>query len=113
MKEFKFDYDEENDDLFVYLDGIKSKGAVELGNFIFDFDEKENLVSLEITEASKVLSKLVAKIIYLNKINKMRADIINFRNMNAIRIELQTDSGKESANIVIPRVREDSPALGY
>ena len=38
MKDFKFDYDEENDDLFIYLEGKKSAGAVEIGDFIVDFD---------------------------------------------------------------------------
>ena len=39
MKEFKFSYDEGNDDLFVYLDGSKSEGAVEIGDFVFDFNK--------------------------------------------------------------------------
>jgi len=37
MEDFKFDYDSENDDLFIYLPKVKSAGAVEMGNFIFDF----------------------------------------------------------------------------
>ena len=34
MKDFKFSYDEESDDLFIYLDGAKSSGAVEIGDFV-------------------------------------------------------------------------------
>jgi len=113
MKDFKFDYDKEHDDLFIYLDRSKSKGAIELGNFVFDFDKNENLVAIEIFEASKVLSKLLAKIIELNKIKELKAEVINFRNMAAIQIKITTDSGQDTANITIPRIKEESPALNY
>ncbi len=113
MKEFKFSYDEDNDDLFVYLSGAKSKGAVEIGNFVFDFDEKENLVAIQILEAKQVLSKLLSKIIELTKIKEMRANIVNFRNMTMIRLEISTDSEKESISMPIPRIKEQSPALSY
>ena len=114
MKEFKFSYDEENDDLFIYLPGKKSKGAVEMGNFVFDFDDKENLVAIQILEASQVLSRLVSKILELAKIRELRADIINFRNMATIQIRITTDSEQETANIIVPRIKhEESPTSGY
>ncbi len=113
MKDFKFSYDEENDDLFIYLPDSKSKGAVEIGNFVFDFDNQENLVAIQILEASQVLSKLVSKIIELTKIKELKADIINFRNMAMIRLKIITDSEQESINMPIPRIKEKSPALNY
>lgn len=113
MREFKFSYDEDNDDLFIYLPGIKSKGAVEIGNFVFDFDEKENLVAIQILEAKQVLSKLLSKIIELARIKELKANVINFRNMTMIRLEISTDSEKESINMPIPRIKEQSPALSY
>lgn len=113
MREFKFNYDEKNDDLFIYLPDSKSLGAVEIGNFIFDFDEKENLVAVQVIDASKVLSKLFSKLLELTKIQELKADVINFRNMAFIRIELIFDSGKESLNIPIPRIKEKSPVLMY
>lgn len=113
MKEFKFSYDKENDDLFIYLPDSKSAGAVEIGNFVFDFDEKENLVAIQILEASQVLSRLVSKIFELAKITEIRANIINFRNMAFIKIEIKSGSAKETINMPIPRIRETSPALGY
>jgi len=48
MKNFNFNYDSENDNLFVYLEGKKSEGAVELGNVILDFDDNYNLVAMQI-----------------------------------------------------------------
>jgi len=113
MKPFKFSYDKENDDLFIYLPDSRSAGAIEIGNFVFDFDEKENLVAIQIFEASKVFSKLVSKIFELSKIKEFRADIINFRNMAMIKLEIFADSGKETANITIPRIKEKSPSLNY
>ena len=114
MKKFKFDYDKENDDLFVYLPNKKSKGAIELGNFVLDFDGKGNLVALQIFEASKVLSKLLSKFFKLAKIKELKINVVNFRNMATIQIRIITDSTKETANIIVPRIRQKkSPALDY
>lgn len=113
MRNFSFDYDETSDDLFVYLEGQKSKGAVELGNFVLDFDEKGNLVAMEILDASKFLSKVLSKMIILTKIKEMKTEIINFRNMDAIRFEITTDSDKATAHILVPHIKEKSPALIY
>ena len=113
MNEFKFSYDKKNDDLFVYLEGSKSAGGVEIGNFIFDFDKEKNLIAIQILNASDVLSKLISKIISLTKIKTIRAKIINFRNMEAINIEVDFESGTERIPIIIPRVKEGSPALKY
>lgn len=113
MKDFKFSYDEDNDDLFVYLSNAKSEGSVEIGNFILDFDKKENLVAIQILEASKVLKKLMSKIMEISKIKQFRADIINFRNMAMIKMEIISDSGKEPAMIAIPRIKRESPALSF
>ena len=112
MKKFNFDYDSENDDLFVYLEG-KSKGAIELGNFILDFDDEGNLIAMQILNASEVLSKLLSKIIELNKTKEMQVEIINFRNMDAIKFRILTQKTADSANILIPHIREKSPALRY
>jgi uncharacterized protein YuzE len=113
MEDFKFDYDEENDDLFVYLPNSKSEGAVEIGNFVFDFDKDKNLMAIEILDASKVLSKLISKIIELNNIKDIKVNVINFRNMNAIKVDITTDIDKASAVITIPSIKEESPALSY
>ena len=113
MENFKFSYDEQNDDLFVYLDGKKSEGAVEMGNFVFDFDKEENLVAIQISDASKVLSKLLSKIINLAKITSIKLEIINFRNMTAVRMFVETSEEKIVAPIIVPRVKQMSPALNY
>lgn len=112
MREFKFDYDENNDSLFIYLDNKKSAGAVEFGNFVFDFDNDEKLVAMEILEASHVFSKILSKLIKLTQIKTLSAEVINFRNMATIQIKITTDS-VYTTNITIPRIKEESPALSY
>jgi len=110
MKNFNFSYDADNDDLFVYLKGEKSAGAVELGNFVFDFDEKGKLVAFEIIDASETLSKLLSKMLELSKIREMKAELINFRNMASIKISIDDNN----ATIVIPNIKkETSPSLTY
>jgi len=113
MKKFNFDYDSENDDLFVYLEGSKSDGAVEAGNFVFDFDKENDLVAIQITEASKVLKALLSKFIQLSNLKDFKAEVTNFRNMASIKFTMQDNNIKETANIMIPRVIENSPALSY
>jgi len=111
MKDFNFSYDDSNDDLFIYIEGAKSKGAVELGSFVFDFDGEENLVAIQISEASKILSKLISNIIEMTKIKEIKAEVINFRNMNAMKIIIETESGKAEGTIIIPMIKDSSPAL--
>ena len=88
-------------------------GAVELGNFVFDFDNDENLVAIQIFEASQVLSKLLKKIVELSEIREFKADVINFRNMAMIRLEIFTEKEKEEIVMPTPRIKEKSPALNY
>lgn len=113
MEKFNFSYDSNSDDLFVYFEGKKSKGAIELGNFILDFDEKGDLVAIQILNASEVFTKIMSKIIEINEIKEMNADVINFRNMDAIRFKVKTDTEEETANILIPHIKEKSPVLTH
>ena len=113
MKDFAFDYDEENDSLFIYLPDKKSSGAVELGNFVFDFDENEKLMAIEILDASKTLSRVLSKIVELTKIDELKAEVTDFRNMASIKISIKTPSENETAVIILPNIKEKSPALSY
>lgn len=66
MEKIKFDYDEENDSLFIYKSEEKVKGSVEIGEFVLDLAPNLNkIVGLEILNASKILSKTLSP-----KINK-------------------------------------------
>ena len=111
MEKFSFDYDSENDDLFIYLEGKKSCGAIELGNFVLDFDDKGFLVAMQIFNASEVFSKILSKMIEISKIKEIKVEIINFRNMDAIKFSISDNKTEEKANILIPHIREKSPVL--
>ena len=113
MEKFNFSYDSENDDLFIYLEGKKSAGAIELGNFVLDFDKKGDLVAIQILNVTEVFSKMLSKIIEITKIKEIKADIINFRNMDAIKFTVITDTAEETTNILIPHIKEKSPVLKY
>lgn len=113
MIDFKVDYDSENDDLFVYLEGAKSEGAVEAGNFVFDFDKNNKLVAIEVLEASQTLKALLSKIIELNKIKEFKAEATTFRNMASIKFTVSDEFNSETANILVPKIVESSPALNY
>jgi len=113
MINFNVNYDTENDDLFVYLDGAKSDGAVEAGNFIFDFNKKGELIAIEIMEASSTLSNLLSKIINLDKIKEFKAESTTFRNMASIKFSVTDDNSTETTNVLVPRIIKESPALNY
>ena len=113
MKEFKFSYDKENDDLFVYLDGEKSEGAVEFGNLIMDFDSSSNLVAIQILNAAEFFSKFFSKVLNLINIQSLRAEVVNFRNMDSLKLSVNIGGKEETSNILIPRIRQSSPVLNY
>ena|SRR3989344_4299995 len=55
-KNIKFNYDFENDILFIYKNKHKSNGSIEYGKNIHISFSKNEVVGLEIIDASKVLS---------------------------------------------------------
>jgi len=62
MTRFNFDYDSENDDLFIYRFRKKSKYSIEFSrDIILDFDENNKLVGIELLEATKTLAMLSGK----------------------------------------------------
>ena len=113
MINFKTHYDSENDDLFLYLDGAKSSGSIEAGDLIFDFDEKGNLVAMQVTEASKFFRILLSKSIILSNSISFKAEATKFRNIESVRFTISDDFNKETANILVPRITNSSPSLEY
>ena len=113
MERFDFNYDSESDDLFIYQRDKKSSGGVEIGDFILDFDDKGDLVALQILNTSQFLSKILEKIKQVSEIKEIKLEIINFRNMKAIKFKVSNGSIEESANILIPHIKQKSPVLNY
>ena len=55
-------YDKEFDTLYLYREGVKAKGAVEIGDFIVEFtDQLNKAVAVEILNATRVLTDLSGK----------------------------------------------------
>ena len=108
---YQFDYDSENDDLFIYLDKEKSAGAIEFGNLIIDFNEKGNLVAMQVINATEFFSKILSKFLEISKIKSLEAKIIKFRNIDSLKIKITTDKETQESNVLIPRIQQPSPAL--
>ncbi len=119
MKKYNFSYDKENDDLFLFRSDRKSKGSIEFGNFIIDFDKNRNVVGLQILDAIDFLSQAtpmnrreVKKV--LKELTNCRVDSFQMKNMILIKFLLSSKNKKETpVAIPVPDIRSKSPALVY
>ena len=116
MRRFKFSYDEENDDLFLY--NPKSKGGVELGDIVLDFNNKKELVGLQMMNASRFLKEIMGE-----SISRIRSVLMDLReckvgvkvkgNLLIIKVYLFSRIKELSPVISVPNIRKTSPALAY
>jgi uncharacterized protein YuzE len=114
MRNFEYDYDKDNDDLFMYKKDAKSTGAVELGNVVLDFDYTGDLVAIQIMHASKFLTEATTKTISrtaLQGIKECKADMVRVRNQAIIRFVLFIKEEPITHSIAIPAITRPSPAL--
>ena len=106
MKDLKFDYDAEYDDLFVYSDK-KSDGSIEIGDFVFDFTNNGELVAFEIQNAIKNLNSISEKPFKtLSNLKSCKIDINKMKDFLALKIELMTDKDVIYSNLMIPLIME-------
>ena len=116
MQKFKFSYDRENDDLFLYNPKSKSKRSVEIGDLVLDYNSKKELVGIQILNASKFIKDFVdvkgssIKDI-LNNLEECKVDVKAKSNMLIIKIYLHAKEKDLSPVISVPRIVEKSPAL--
>ena len=116
IKQFSFDYDPENDNLFLYNPKSKSKASIELDNIIIDFNSKKQLSAIEITNATKILTALLKEKTALDKnmlqeIKDCKIEIIKQNNHLIIRLFIVLKSKKIFTPIVIPTINEPSPSI--
>ena len=116
MQEFKFDYDEENNDLFIFSGKKKSAGSVEIGDIIFDFDSEKGLSAIEILNATDYFSALspahkVSRSALTGLLScKVESKVMN--NLLIVKILLVMKEGQQIPAIVtIPRITNPSPAV--
>ncbi len=118
MQRFEFDYDYENDDLFLYDKDCKSSGSVEIGDVVLDFDKRKGLVGIEITDATSFIRLLIPQ-------NQFRITKKALSNLSACKVESRTRDNflfikiillmsknlEIPVNLSIPRIGRSSPAL--
>lgn len=115
-KTFKFDYDYENDSLFLYNPKTKAKGSIEIDDLIVDFDNKRQVCSLEMLGASKYFHDLgiERKVTKETLKDMLKAEIEATMKQNFILIKFKIYFKHEepiSSPIVVPTLSRPSPAL--
>jgi len=96
MTKFKFDYDKENDSLFLYHPRFKSTGSIEIGDeLIIDVDNKKRIVGIEILNASQFLKLLVDKSIESILENLIQAEVNLLKRKGLIVIKIQLKGLKQ------------------
>ena len=118
MPKFEFDYDRENDSLFVFRKGAKSKSSIELGNLIYDFDDNDLLAGVEILSAADTLTGLVnhnvdEKLLLSIKSTEVETKTVGNLLMIRIKIGFNQEVLKKEliAPIQVPNIKTRSPAL--
>lgn len=117
LRNFNFDYDSENDNLFMYDPNSKSKASIEMDGFIIDFNSKKEVSGIEIMNASKIFKNLSFEdkqfdVELLNEIKECKVEILKNNNFLLIKFLLLFDSHMPLATpIMVPTINEPSPAL--
>ena len=115
-RNFAFDYDPENDNLFLYNPKSKAKASIEIDDIVIDFDSKKQLSAIEITNATKILSTLIKekntiKKTMLRDIKTCKIEIIKQNNHLVIRLFITLKSKKIFTPLIIPSIIEPSPSI--
>ena len=117
-QKFNFSYDKENDDLLLFNPKSKSKGSVEMGNIIFDYNNKREFVGIQIMNASKMIKEMsdgnsnnVKEV--LNNLRKCKVETIQQDGLLIVKIHLLSKLNEIAPVISIPSISESSPALAY
>ena len=119
MQKFNFNYDSDNDDLFLFSPKSKSRGSVEFGNIIFDFNSRKQLVGIQLMNASKILKDMIKeKSIdnmnhFLENLKDCHVEIKDNSNMLIVKFLLISDIQEIEPILSVPKITESSPALAY
>jgi len=118
MKKYKFSYDKDDDNLFLFNPKSKSKGSIEMGDVVLDFNTHKELVGIQIINASKFIEDFVD--VTSSAIKELLADLIECKidvkfkkNLMILKIYLSGHKIKIAPVISMPSIKETSPALAY
>ncbi len=112
MAKYSFDYDAKNDDLIIFQEGKQSKGGIEVGDLIIDFDSKGNAIAIEFQNASKTLTEIQPERITKKLLSSMlKAKIQTDTKGDFLRIAyaLLFAEKEVSSTIAIPNIVRPSP----
>jgi len=109
IKKFKFDYDYENDSLFIY--SSKSNASITIADLVIDYNSKKEICAIEILNTSKFLKESKLSKEKLKKLLECNIEIISKNNFLTIKLILILESKEEIfAPILVPSIKEFSPA---
>ncbi|MCF7798839.1 DUF2283 domain-containing protein [Candidatus Woesearchaeota archaeon] len=115
MRKFEFSYDKHSDNLFLYDASSKSKGSIELGDLIIDYNVKKEIVGIQLINASKFLKDLVKGATgiksLLSHLRACKVDVKTRHNLFIINILLQGQDKELAPVLSVPNIVKQSPAL--
>jgi uncharacterized protein YuzE len=116
LRNFRFDYDPENDSLFMYDPNSKSKASIEMDDLIVDFNAKKEISGIELLQATAFLKDLSEQAAVdksmLSDIKECKVEIITKNNFFIIKFLLLFGSHSQLMTpIVVPTMSDPSPAL--
>jgi uncharacterized protein YuzE len=116
MKKYNFSYDKKNDDLFIYSVKSKSKGSVELGDVVLDFNTKKELVGIQLINASKFLKDVCDQTgsdikNLLGNLTECKLEEKTRNRLLIIKLYLNSKTKEITPIISIPSIKERSPAM--
>ena len=111
MAEYHFDYDVEDDVLYIRNALSEVEESVEFSeDIVLDLDKRENVIGIEIFYASELLSAFNKELnrSFLEKLDKVSLEFKDFRNMWFIVLALK--SGKKVIHQPMPPLRKSEYA---
>jgi uncharacterized protein YuzE len=117
LKNLKFDYDPENDSLFMYDSKSKSKASIAMDSLIMDFNADGEISAIEILNATTFFQSLVTGDMVLDQttlqeIKKCQIETLQKGNFHFIKftLTLKTDISLVTP-LMLPTISEPCPAL--
>ena len=113
-RNFKADYDKENDSLFLYDPRRNANAAIELGPLVIDFTSKKNVACIEILNASQFLTQATSTSLskeFLTQLTKTQVRINKQADFFFIHLLLISNKEEHQAALSLPDITQPSPAL--
>ena len=117
MQKFNFSYEKRTNDLFLYSPNSQSKGSIEFGDLILDFNTDKQLVGIQFMNATTFLEQAtnhtthttIANI--LSNLKECKVDINHQKNVLFIKIYLIGENEEISQVFSLPTITTPSPAI--